>query len=198
MRDNLNLEIFHGHKIKPYLLRLANLRMQVFKEYPYLYVGELQYELDYLATYVKCPASILILVLDNNEVVGASTAIPLEAEIEEFKKPFIKKGIALSQIFYLGESVLLPAYRGKKIYQHFFEMREQAARDYGCSQTAFAAVERSLDDPRRPKAYRGLEPIWQHFNYTKHPELCAHLSWPEYGDLEETAKPLIFWLKQLC
>ena len=72
-------------------------------------------------------------------------------ETEEFKKPMLEHGISIPDVFYFGESLLLPPYRGKHIYRQFFLEREAAARAYGCKIAAFCAVERPHDDPRRPK-----------------------------------------------
>jgi hypothetical protein len=75
--------------------------------------------------------------------------------------------------------------------------RETAAKDQGCKIAAFVAIERTVDDPRKPKDYVPLDDVWRHFGYEKHPELCAYLSWMEIGDTKESPKPLIFWLKTL-
>ena len=72
-------------------------------------------------------------------------------ETPSFQKPFIERGFALGQVFYFGESVLLPAYRGQGLGHRFFDEREDYARRLGrFNTTAFCAVERAEDDPRRP------------------------------------------------
>jgi hypothetical protein len=37
-----------GKDFEPYLLRLANLRIKIFREYPYLYDGNIEDEKQYL------------------------------------------------------------------------------------------------------------------------------------------------------
>jgi GNAT superfamily N-acetyltransferase len=180
-----------GAEIIPYIPDLAKLRIEIFKSYPYLYQGNLEYETHYLQTYVKCPESVMVLVLD------ASTAIPLEFETAEVQKPFLDHHIKIRDVFYLGESVLKPEYRGQNIYRHFFTYREAAAKKYHCNITAFAAIERQIDDPRRPANYVPLDNIWEYFGYKKHPELCTYFEWTEIGESQQAPKPLIFWLKHL-
>ena len=41
-----------GAEIRDYFEDLTQLRMTVFKEFPYLYEGSLEYELEYLETYL--------------------------------------------------------------------------------------------------------------------------------------------------
>lgn len=197
MSKPLQIIRLKGKDILPYISDLATLRIKVFKEYPYLYEGDVHYEQNYLQTYVTCPESIMVLVLDQKQVVGASTAIPLEFETEECQAPFIAHGMNIKDIFYFGESVLLPAYRGQNIYRRFFQKREEAAREYGSRIAAFCAVERAEDDPRQPEGYVPLDQVWQYFGYQKHPELRAYYQWREIGEKEMSAKPLVFWLKKL-
>lgn len=197
MTNQLIIQRLKGNAILPYIPELAKLRIEIFKDYPYLYDGDLSYETTYLQTYVSCKESIMVLVFDKTQIVGASTAIPLEFEMPECKQPFLAKDINIQNIFYLGESVLRPNYRGQNIYRHFFQEREAAATEYGCHITAFCAVERNPNDPRRPKDYRPLDKIWQHFGYQKHPELCAYYEWKELGESVASKKPLIFFLKNL-
>ena len=109
----------------------------------------------------------------------------------------MEQNINLQDVFYLGESVLRPAYRGQNIYRHFFHERESAAKEYGAKIAAFAAVERSLEDPRQPPNYIPLDKVWQHFGYTKHPELFTYFEWQEIDEEKRSPKQLTFWLKTL-
>ena len=176
---------------------LARLRFTVFREYPYLYDGNMEYEKKYLDTYVQCKESVLIAVKDGKDIVGVSTAIPLEFETSDCQKPFIEHHLPLNEIFYFGESVLLPDYRKRGVYRQFFSQREQAAKEYGSKMVAFCAVIRDKTDKRRPKDYNGLDDVWQHFGYEKQPELITRFKWKEIGSEQTTYKPMVFWMKTL-
>lgn len=193
----LTIQRFIGNQGLVYIDKLAELRINVFREYPYLYQGNLEYERDYLNTYATCKEAILVIVKDGSEVVGVSTAIPLEFETEECQKPFIDQNLHINKIFYFGESVLLPQYRGNGIYRQFFHERENAAVRYGSSMAAFCAVVRDENDPRRPKDYVPLDSTWQRFGYQQHPELQAFYEWQEVDSNQKTSKPMIFWTKAL-
>lgn len=195
--SGLTIQRFKGEQAFTYIDKLAELRIKVFKEYPYLYDGKLEYEKKYLSTYTNCPESILVIVKDKEEVVGVSSAIPLEFETSECQQPFIDSQLPINSIFYFGESVLLPQYRGTGVYRSFFHERENAARNYGSHMAAFCAVERDENDPRRPNDYTTLATIWQHFGYKQHPELRAYYEWKEIDSDKSTRKPMIFWTKDL-
>jgi GNAT superfamily N-acetyltransferase len=197
MTDNVKIIRLKGHEIAPYVNDLAALRINVFHDYPYLYEGDMEYEKNYLQTYLNCPRSVMVLVLDNNKAVGASTALPLMDEPEYCKVAFRNAGIPLDNIFYFGESILQHAYRGRGIGHAFFKEREAAAREQGYAITAFCGVERPQNHPKKPANWRPLDDFWKKEGYTKHPEIVAAYPWKDIGDKEETEKPMTFWMKTL-
>jgi len=186
-----------GEKLRQYLPELARLRIEVFKDYPYLYEGSLDYEQKYLARYVKARTGTIVIALDGEQIVGASTALALEEEDDYIIAPFRQLGMDISKIFYFGESVLLSQYRGQGIGVKFFAEREAAARQGGFLKTYFCAVKRPEDHPLRPQAYQPLDNFWQKRGYKRCPELVASFSWKDLGDEQETIKPMVYWMKEL-
>lgn len=187
-----------GAEIAPHIDDLARLRIAVFRAFPYLYEGSLDYERTYVSTYARSPDSLFVLALDGERVVGVSTGIPMGDETEAFKRPFLEGGWNPDRIFYFGESVLLPAYRGQGAGVRFFEAREDHARRLGRFGTcAFCAVERPADHPACPADYEPLDAFWSRRGYVHHPELRTEYIWRDVGDDAETAKPMSFWLKEI-
>ena len=176
---------------------LARLRIAVFREFPYLYDGSLEYERRYLSTYARSPGSVIVVARDGERVVGASSALPLETEPAEVQRPFLEAGFAVNEVFYLAESVLLGAYRGRGLGHAFFDARETRARALGFRTTTFCAVQRPTDHAARPLEYRGLEAFWEKRGYEKREDLRTTFSWRDIGDDEETAKPMTFWVKSV-
>ncbi|MBK5969710.1 MULTISPECIES: GNAT family N-acetyltransferase [Thiorhodovibrio] len=188
-----------GPELIEKLPAVAALRIAVFREYPYLYDGDQEYETRYLRTYADHLDSVIVLAMDGEKVIGASTAVPMRYETVEVREPFEALGIDPNRVFYLGESVLLPEYRGQGIGKRFFEERERhAERLGGFDYYAFCAVERLPDDPRRPIDYRSLHAFWNRRGYHRDPRLYTHFSWREFGEAQESPKSMVFWLKQLA
>lgn len=187
-----------GPAVTPHLDDLARLRIAVFRDWPYLYEGNLDYERRYLAAYADSPRSVFVLALDGNAVVGASSGIPLADDGEAFQAPFRARGMAVDEVFYFGESVLLRDYRGQGIGHRFFDEREAHARRLGgFAWTAFCAVERDADDPRRPPGHRSNDALWIKRGYLRQHDLFCTLSWAEAGATAECEHRLCFWLRPL-
>ncbi len=181
--------------MEPWLDGLGQLRLTVFHEYPYLYDGTLEYERDYLRTYTRSPDSLVVLVTQDDQVVGATTCLPLRDEGPEFQEAFLKAGYDVNEICYFGESILLPSLRGRGIGKEFFKRREAHVQRLKLKHAAFCAVDRDPEHPLRPADYRPLDAFWKTQGYEKHPELQATFVWKERGEDTESPKNLTFWMK---
>lgn len=177
---------------------VARLRCEVFRHFPYLYDGNAAYEKNYLAAYARAAGSVLVLALVDDRVVGASTGLKLSDAEPAFKAPFLARGIEVAQVFYCGESVLLPAFRGLGLGHRFFDEREAHARSLGGMEwICFASVERAADDPRRPLNYRSNDAFWTKRGYVRQAEMQIRLPWKQVGEEVETEQTLTMWLRGL-
>jgi GNAT superfamily N-acetyltransferase len=177
---------------------LARLRIEVFRDYPYLYEGDFDYERRYLATYMASPGAVVIAALDaGGALVGAATASPLSDHFEEFAAPFAARELDPAEFFYFGESVLKKTFRGQGVGIRFFEERERAAREAGFSRCVFSAVVRPADHPARPVGYAPLDAFWTKRGYARIDGLSTGFSWRDVGDDEESVKPMEFWQKRI-
>jgi len=179
----------------PYLAELARLRIKIFRDFPYLYEGSLDYEKDYLRTYLAAEGAALIVAEDAGRVVGTSTCLPLAAETSNIQKPFMDHGIDVGSVMYFGESVLEHDYRGRGLGVRFFEAREAHAA--GFATAAFCAVNRAADHPARPAGYVPLDEFWRRRGYTKRDELVCEMTWTDIDDTQPSRKHLTFWTKPL-
>ncbi|MBX3251141.1 MAG: GNAT family N-acetyltransferase [Myxococcales bacterium] len=186
-----------GDEVRALLPALAELRVRIFADYPYLYEGDEASEREYLKVYAESEGAIVVVAEDDGAIVGASTGLPLAHEPETLRAPFVAAGLDVGSIFYGGESVLSPSHRGQRIYGRFLAAREGHARDHGFSTLTFCAVQRPADHPARPPGYVPLDAVWQHFGYVPRPDLRATMRWRDHGEPEETEKPMTFWTKAL-
>lgn len=177
---------------------LAKLRIAVFRAFPYLYEGSVDYEKEYLKVYTEAKNAFLFAVYDGSKMVGATTCIPLINETPEVQEPFINAGIALKDVFYFGESILLPEYRGLGLGHRFFDEREAHARSFpSCKITSFCSVVRVENHPSRPTDYQPLDNFWSKRGYKKEFLLKSTFEWLDIGETQPTKKEMIYWTKQI-
>lgn len=195
--DEIDVRVLKGPDLEAALDGMAQLRITVFREWPYLYDGSPEYEREYLATYRDNPGALLVGAFHGGKLIGASTSTPMEDHAPEFSAPFRGLGLRPETILYGAESVLLRPYRGIGLGHRFIDLREEHARAMGRTHVAFCSVIRPDDHPARPAIYRKNDSFWMGRGYDPLPGVVAHFSWKDVGDTGETEKPLQFWMREL-
>ncbi|MGA0615761.1 GNAT family N-acetyltransferase [Paracoccus sp. KR1-242] len=192
----IRTEILTDDAVAAVLDDLARLRIEVFRTWPYLYDGDLDYERDYLKVY-QAPGAVVVAAYDGARMVGASTGAPMEHHAEDFAAAFAGRPERLDEIFYCAESVLLPDWRGHGLGHVFFDGREAQARALGRRFSAFCSVQRPPDHPLRPADYRPLDDFWRKRGYEPLSGVVAEFDWKDIDAPVSTKKPLQFWMKSL-
>ncbi len=194
----LRVENLTGDVMRAAIPDLARLRVAVFRDWPYLYDGTVNYETAYLRRFAASADAVVVAAYDGDEVVGVATGAPLRDHAEAFGKAFIDRGLDIDRIFYCGESVLLPSYRGRGLGHAFFDGREAHARALNrFTHITFCGVVRPGDHPLKPASYRPLDAFWMKRGYAKVDGLIASFAWKDIDQQDETSKPMQFWMKAL-
>ena len=132
-----------------------------------------------------------------DELIGAATAMPLTAHGEEAAPPLAAAGFDPAGVYYFGESVLRPAFRGRGLGHRFFDEREAFARARGYQTAAFCAVDRPPVHPRRPPGYVPLDRFWGKRGFVRRPDIVGTFRWKDLDEDHDSAKPMVFWVKEL-
>ena len=193
---SLTFETMTGARITEVLDDLARLRAEVFCAWPYLYDGDPENEAEYLRSYRDTPGMILVAALDEGRMVGCATGMPLASHEDARDVPLEALGLAMDQVFYCAESVLLPNYRGQGVGHIFFDRREAYARNFGFSIAMFCGVERPDDHPLRPADARSLAPFWAKRGYRAR-EAVIRMTWRDRNEDGPSGKTLRVWTKPL-
>src|SRR5260221_9970375 len=143
---NLAIEILTGKQIIPVIPEVAKLRIKMFREFPYLYEGDIKYkdyEEKYLASYVETPHALLVILKDRNRIGGVATALPFTNTGELFAEPLQKfraQGLNPKDYFYVGDVIVLPEYQGNRFSTISVEKIENLAREWGYQQACLMTV----------------------------------------------------------
>lgn len=196
-KDGVSLQAFTGEEAKKYLKQIANIRITMFKEFPYLYEGVLEDEEEYLNIYFSSINSIVLLVLDGDKVVGFSNSIPLNEEIEEMKTPFIKNDIDINKYLYIGELMIKEKYRTRGLSNIIAKYHEEHAREKNYTNMIFMTVIRPDNHPLKPDNYRSLEPLWKSLGYKALEGIKINFSWKQVDSKTPQENQLRIWSKEL-
>lgn len=194
---SVRLETLTGQALEQALPAVARLRIEVFRDWPYLYDGDLDYEEAYLQSYRNSEEAIVVGAFDGSTLIGASTGTPLADHADDFAAAFAGSGQDLGAVFYCAELVLLSAYRGQGIGHGFFDAREAHARRLGYSKSTFCSVLRPQNHALRPESYTPLDPFWRKRGYAPLKGVVAKFSWKDLDSTTATDKSLQFWMRDL-
>jgi len=189
---------YKGEEIVQLIPEIARLRIEVFVEYPFLYEGDLEYEMRYLNKFTKIKDAIAVAAFDGDKLVGISTGYPFVEEDKNLQKVFVNAKRNPEDYFCYGESVLQKPYRGLGVGNAFYTEREKHVKELGSfSSICFFTSKRPSDDSRRPFDYLPLDGLWKKWGFQKHDELVGEVSYKEIGETEESPKEMVFWIKSL-
>jgi len=102
---SIETRVLRGNYLSKALDEVAALRILVFRDWPYLYDGDKEYERRYLSVYAENPDAILIGAFDGERLIGAATGTPLEDHADDFAAPFAETSLALEDVFFTVPSL---------------------------------------------------------------------------------------------
>jgi GNAT superfamily N-acetyltransferase len=195
---NIKVLSFTGSSVGDLIPEIARLRIEVFPEYPFLYVGDYDYEMDYLKKFLTMKDAIVVAAFDGDALIGLATGFPFIYEAKELQQVLIAAHQNPEDYFCFGESVLRKSYRSLGIGKQFFDQREAYVQKlHRYKAICFYTIVRPKEDPRRPSDYRPLAPFWQSRGFEEHHELVGTISYQEIGEEQQSPKKMVFWIKDL-
>lgn len=198
----IQFERLYGSEAKTCMDILASFRIQYFREFPYLYEGNMDYELIYLDGFFSNPEACLIIGREFEQPIVVSTSIPLLSDYEIVKSAeniFAADGLRASEFMYFGEIIIVPQHRGQGLTKRIFAQQEETALKNGYTSTCYLAVDREEEHPMWPDGYKNPAVIWNRLGYRK-TNMVTDFNWPTIqlaGGAEDKPNPMRFWVKEL-
>lgn len=176
---------------------LASLRINVFREYPYLYDGVREDELKYLRLYMGTPDAFVISVKDGGNMVGAATGVPLCYEHDSLIVPFKGTSYSVEELFYVGELLFYPKYRACGLGIRLLEQVVEHVRSLGKYRyLTCATVVRPDRHLLCPESYIKIDRFLARTGFELLPGVTASFAWKE-ADGNNYDHPMQFWIKEL-
>jgi len=191
-----------GEAIHQALDAIAELRITVFREFPYLYDGSPEYERSYLEGLAKDPSALVVVAESEGKIIAAATSLPLAGSADITQNTgaldlFRNQGLDPNGFYYFSEIVVLPAFRKFGIAKSFYERRCKFAQEHGLEHLCFAAI---LPEPHHqaPATYFSPHPLWRKMGFEPKEALTILYTWPTLqtdGTTREETHSLRFWVK---
>lgn len=190
-------QILTGSAVDDCLNDIASLRIDIFREFPYLYDGRRKDELHYLKLYSVTPDSFVIIVKEGEKVAGAATGMPLWHEATELVEPFSGTSYPVDEIFYVGELLFYPEHRNHGMGMQVVRMVEEQVRSYSTYRyLTCATVVRPDNHPLRPADYIPIDRFLAHTGFNLLPGITTSFTWLETDGVRRS-HPMNFWIKEL-
>lgn len=197
LASDLELRAFAGAGIAPHLADIARLRAEVLAGWPYLRAPDPAAERAGLETLEGDDSAVAVLAFDAGVAVGAATAQRLDRAGAGMAAAFAMTDLPPDQTMFLGESVLLPAFRGQGAGHVLIAARERHARRLGLRWAVLATYDRAEARPERPADWRPLDPFWRARGYRPLMGVGVTVPWVEAGRAGAQGHTLDLWVRDL-
>lgn len=200
--NQYTIKLFKGSEVDSSLIHFfAQQIITTFYEYPYLYVGNLNNDVDYLNWFFNLKSATVAIAYKENKPIGFLTGVSLEEFDQHFKgaiKLFEKNLLSSTSYYYFAEIIILPEHRGNFLAEALFKVLEKQAYELGFSNGCFI-TDNTINHPLRPKSYKPFDSLWTRIGYKKS-SLIIEKSWQTRqidGTVKDEVHQLIYWLKKL-
>ena len=193
--ETITIRCLTGPAIAEQLEVLASLRLDIFAEYPYLYSGQRDAEMSYLASYAEQSGGCVFLAEENGSVVGAATGMPLRHEGAALSDP-VASSWPIGQLYYIGELLFRPAYRSRGHGRRLLTDLEAFVRALGYSKIVCVTVQRPAGHPQCPKDAIPVERFLARTGFACLHGVTTCFRWLEVDGVRRD-HIMQFWLKSL-
>ncbi len=199
-QENTHIKAFRGESITPYIKDITDLSITIYKEYPYLYEGTEEEYLPFIEHYTHSNYGIACLLFDDAKPIGVAIGMPMNEMREKYKQPFIsaRPQDNCDEIFYLGEFLLLKAYRGQGFgKQMYLELEHLIKENESLKKICFCKIDESDQNPLMPKNYRPLDGFWKKLGFGKCDDITVTVYWRNVFEENDSPHKMVYLLKSL-
>lgn len=201
LANTYTFKLIQGPDLKNEIEHLAHQRLTLFKEYPYLYHGTLEQEIEYCSWFCDLSTTALAIAYCDDKPVGlvsGTSFVDFSTHFTGSYDLFKNAGLAPETFFYVAEVLIDPVYRNQSLAKKLFKLIETYAHEVGY--TSMCLVEESHEQhPLKPIDYQSLDLFFTKLGYYK-TDLVISYSWSTIqidGSLQDEDHAMNYWLKSL-
>jgi hypothetical protein len=200
--NKIDVEVYAGKDAEKYTDLLAQLRISEFKEYPYLYSGNIEAERKLVAEYAQDEKGMIVVAKINGKTAGLLSGIPLVSNaqiVSGIKAFFEKQKVNINEYYYCGEGIILPEFRHLGLIKMLLNKQDEQAKKWQFKYVCALTVFRDETYFPKPKAYTSTDSLWTHLGFIK-TNLRTNFIWPtiqKNNSIIEQENTVEFWTKTL-
>jgi len=198
--SNYNIKIITGDTLEQFLPFVATQAITTFKEYPYLYCGNYEEEINFRTLLAQSQDSAIAVAYYEQTPIGFVTGYTFTSFASHFEGSinlFTQANLNSEEYYYFGEIIIMPEHRGNQLSSKLFNALENYAQNLGYK-AACIVTEEHESHPLKPNNYQSLDPLWNLLGYKK-TSLIIYFKWQTYqpdGNVIEEKHPLTYWIKE--
>ena len=160
---SFELKVFKEKECLPYVDLVVEMRLNAFSAFPYLYVATFEEERSYVSELSSTPQGLLVVVFNEDQVIGFFSGIPLNlpnSHLEPYVKKLQEKGVDTNTTYYGGEIIVIPEFQKGRCCALLIKRFLQEVKSMGFRQLLFVTCIREENHPLCPKNYTSPESVW--------------------------------------
>lgn len=176
---SIRIEVFKEKETQPYLRLLAQMRLSEYKEFPYLYVGNMEEDFA-ITNYFTFKDGLLVIAFQGETVAGMYSGVPMCTPsnfLQDCSVQLAGEGVDINKCFYASDLIVNPRFKRQGIGVQLLKRLFQEVKAMGYDTIMGVTSFRPLDHPLRPKDYFDTDSIWEKHGYKKSP-LVFSLTYP--------------------
>lgn len=197
------IEVFKGAEAAPYIRSLSEMRLKVFCEFPFLYVGNMETDLVYTQMFSASSQGMLVVAFEGDTIVGIRSGMPVR---DEKVKPLSERrcrrleayGIKAKEYYYCGEIIVAPAFRKKGIATQLMGKFIEEVKVLGFPGMVAITSIRPSHHPLRPQTYFEGDTFLSKYGFIKSPVIftAQYPTRQPDGSVKKQQNKLICWIKE--
>lgn len=201
LSQDYNIKLITGQEQSAFIPFIADLRISQYREYPYLYEGNMKEESAYLSWLLALPSSAIAIAYLGSQPVGFVGGAGFVEFDEHFKgsiELFKNAQVQPAAYYYFTDVIIAHEHRGKKLGTKLFKVLEAHAQSLGYK-AGCCVTESHEIHPLKPKDYKSVDSFLQRIGYTKS-LLALNFTWMTRqidGESAVQEHTLTYWLKTL-
>ncbi|HEV2601175.1 MAG TPA: hypothetical protein VGT41_02655 [Candidatus Babeliales bacterium] len=203
-QNDYSFKLLTGKELQDIALFMIQQRIEIMRDYPYLYQGDMNEEIIYMQQFISLPHAAAAVAYLHDQPVGfvsGTSFLDYESDMRGSSALFMEHGLDPKDFYYIPEAMIMAEHRRKSLFKSLHHLIELHAQSLGYK--ALCLLSENHDQhPLKPIDYRGPDGAFTRAGYSK-TDMIMVISpdvfvWPTIqpdGSIKIQTHFLAYWIK---